>query len=463
MKAHALTVLLLCCLSTGVLADVIFVCPGGSWSMAKCWWVANSVPPQYRLPNPGETANIDTAAQVTLDISASPGILYVGGVPGSSNTFLQPANSLQAADEDLGPFGGFTQTGGTNAVASELLVESTYNLKNGSLMAPREAVTSVPITSSGYSAGTFVQTQGTNTVSDTLYLAAGPPVIMSTGTYNLHGGNLSASSEVVGDSGIGTFMQDGGTNRVRDDLTLADLPGSDGAYFLKEGSLSVHNDEDIGKSGKGSFQQNGGTNTSKGFMNLGLFVGGDGTYSLASGFLQVHVISVGNDGNGHFLQSGGSNTTDQLTLDTRGAGTADYVLSGNGILQVNGTEGIGYHGNATFTQSDQTEHTVTGTFRIGVEDSGLTQTYNLNGGELKTVDLFNYGVFNFSGGRLQGNIENDGLFVVHGPAFRYIVGDFYNNDTLKCDKATILAIAGNYVNRGIDTTCFIIHTTLFNP
>ena len=129
-------------------------------------------------------------------------------------------------------------------------------------------------------------------------------------------------------------------------------------------------------------------------------------------------------------------------------------------------ETIGGQGNGTFTQSDQTEHTVGDGLKIGDEDysgTGLTWTYNLNGGELKTGVLINYGVFTFSGGRLQGNIENDGLFVVHGPAFRYIVGNVYNEGTLKCDTATVLAIAGTYTNRGIDTTCFIIHTTLFNP
>jgi len=467
MRARALIVLLLCCLSTGVLADVDFVCPGGSWSTAKCWWVVNSNPPVFRLPNDGETAYVDTEAQVTLDISASPGVLYVGSVPRSTNTFLQPANSLQAADENLGPFGGFTQTGGTNAVANQLLVESTYNLQGGSLMALKELVTSVPIGASSYSAASFVQTQGTNTVSDTLYLAGGPPVIKSTGNYNLHGGRLSASSEVVGGSSIGTFMQDGGTNSVQDTLTLADLPGTDGTYILsKEGSLSVH-DEEIGRSGKGSFQQNGGTHTNDNFMNLGTEVGSDGTYSLALGFLQARYLGIGGRGNGHFLQSGGRLlVNEQLTLDALGGGTADYVLSGNASLAVNGDENIGIYGNGTFTQSGETEHTVAGNFRIGIEDvpgTALTWVYNLNGGELKPRFLINYGVFNFSGGRLQGDIENDGVFAVHGPAFRYIVGNLYNNGTLKCDTATVLAIAGTYTNRGIDSSCFIIQTTLFNP
>lgn len=473
MKTHALTAFLLCLGCAQALAQgVSYSCPGGSWSTAQCWIVLNSIPPQFRLPNPGETAYLPKIlSQVALDISASPGDLYIDAVPGSSGVFSQAANSLQATEESVGPYGVYLQTGGSNAVTNELLVEATYNLRGGSLTAPRESVTSVPI-AGYYSAASFIQSQGTNTLSDTLYLGAGPPVILSVGSYNLHGGSLQATSEVVGDTGVGTFMQDGGTNQVQESLTLGELPGSNGSYLLRDqGSLTVLLDDTIGKSGEGTFEQQGGTHANKNIIWLG-YDGGNGTYSLHSGSLQAHDINIGNNGSGHFLQSGGSNTIDQdLSLDARGTGAADYALSGTGMLAVKMDEHIGDQGNGTFTQSGVTEHTVGGGLVIGNEDlsgTGLTWTYDLNGGELKAGNatsggVINHGVFTYSGGRLQANIENDGLFLVHGPAIRLIQGNFYNNATLECDKATILWIAGDYVNSGIDNTCTIVHTTLFNP
>lgn len=467
MKRGALTVLLLCILPTRALADVVFLCPGGSWSNAKCWYVLGTSPAQFRLPNPGETVYITgIQSTVTLDISASPGLLYIDSVPKSSGVFSQPGDSLQAATENLGPFGAFTQTGGTNGVAGALVVEATYNLQDGSLTAQTESIVSVPVGTAVNSAATFNQ-NGTNanTVSGTLGLATGPPsFIKSSGTYNLSGGALSAVDEVVGESGVGTFKQDGGTNRVRHDLDVGKLPGSIGVYTLnKGGSLDVRVDEVIGNSGSGSFLQNGGAHTVD-FLEIGGLEGGDGSFSLSSGNLTARNETIGQFGNGHFLQSGGNHTVEnQLAVYDLLAGTAEYTLESTGILEVKGHEEIGVGGNGTFTQSGLTQHIVASTLYIG-SSAGHLAVYNLNGGVLKASALINSGLFNFSGGLLQANVENDQVFDVHGPAFRLIVGNFINNDRLTCGIGAVLGITGTYVNHGTDTNCHIIHINpLSNP
>ena len=61
-----------------------------------------------------------------------------------------------------------------------------------------------------------MQTGGTNTMSNSLYIGSG-------GTYNLSGcGLLSASSLYIGHYETGTFTQNGGTNNISGNLYLGD-------------------------------------------------------------------------------------------------------------------------------------------------------------------------------------------------------------------------------------------------
>lgn len=62
-----------------------------------------------------------------------------------------------------------------------------------------------------------------NTITNNLYLGANTG---SSGTYNLGGGALSASYELIGSSGTGEFNQSGGTNTVANTLTIAERAGS---------------------------------------------------------------------------------------------------------------------------------------------------------------------------------------------------------------------------------------------
>jgi Passenger-associated-transport-repeat len=104
------------------------------------------------------------------------------------------------------------------------------------------------------------------------------------GTIRMTGGSLSANrSEALGQSGRGTFIQSNGTNTITDGLWLGYYSGSNGSYNLSDaGQLSAAN-EYIGYSGQGTFTQTGGTNTAK-YMRLGP----NGTYLLSGGTMNIN-------------------------------------------------------------------------------------------------------------------------------------------------------------------------------
>ena len=73
-------------------------------------------------------------------------------------------------------------------------------------------------------------------MTDSLYLGYNTG---ASGTYTLSGtGSLSSGSEYVGYNGSGSFTQSGGTNSVTDTLALGYGSGR-GTYNLTGGSLSV--------------------------------------------------------------------------------------------------------------------------------------------------------------------------------------------------------------------------------
>ena len=75
------------------------------------------------------------------------------------------------------------------------------------------------------------------------------------------GGNLYTSNDVdVGDTGAGNFVQSGGSNSLGNDLYLGYSLGSSGSYNLS-GGLLIACDQWVGYSGTGSFTQSGGTQT----------------------------------------------------------------------------------------------------------------------------------------------------------------------------------------------------------
>jgi hypothetical protein len=253
----------------------------------------------------------------------------------------------------------------------------------------------------GYSGtGSHVQSTGSNTISDTLYLgyASG-----SNGIYNLSGiGSLTANFESVGHSGTGSFTQSGGMNTVSDTLFLGYGSGSSGTYTLSgTGKLSAFG-EYIGYSGTGVFTQSGGAHTVISDLFLGYGSTGIGTYNLSNtGSLSAINEYIGDFGTGSFTQSGGTHTVaNDLYLGNTSTGNGTYHLSNTGSLSA-GSEFVGYSGTGSFTQSGGT-NTVSNTLYLG-HFTGSNGSYNLNSGTLNVGAIVNgsgTGTFNLDGGTL---------------------------------------------------------------
>jgi fibronectin-binding autotransporter adhesin len=236
-----------------------------------------------------EAVIIDNTSAGNLGDSASPAGSFV----------LSAGQSLQVDGnyEYVGysGTGSFNQSGGTNTIngGSGLAVGAlsgavaTYTLSGGSLSING----GYEFVASHGSIGTFDQSGGTNSA---LSLYVGPSV-GSTGTFNLSGtGSLSVSdAEYIGYDGTGTFIETNGTNTINGTggLVLGVDSGSTGTYTLSGGLLSVSgNYEVVGNSGAGSFNQSGGTNTINGGsgLNVGSSSGVIATYTLSGGSLSIN-------------------------------------------------------------------------------------------------------------------------------------------------------------------------------
>jgi autotransporter-associated beta strand protein len=254
--------------------------------------------------------------------------LYLGANPGSIGAYgLSGSGRLSASAECVGSSGtgSFTQSGGSNSITYYLYLGSNagssgaYSLSGGLLSAYYgEYVGAWGCT------GSFTQTGGTNSVGGYLYLG-------SNGTYGLSGGQLAASYEYIGYSGVGSFTQTGGTNSIGYGLELGTNIGKASYSLSGSGQLSAPS-EFVGNSGTGSFTQTGGTNSIS--SNLYVGSGGNGTYALSgSGQLTAASEYLGSTtgATAAFQQTGGTNTTSLLSIGSGGS----YLLAG-GLLQVNG-------------------------------------------------------------------------------------------------------------------------------
>jgi outer membrane lipase/esterase len=127
--------------------------------------------------------------------------------------------------------------------------------------------------------GTLVQTNGTVTLTDKLYLGY---ETTSNGTYNLQGGTFTAAGAQVGVYGTGTFTQSAGTATISDTLTLAANSGSTGTYNLSGGTLNVGT---LTQNAGGTFNKTGGTvNYTQMNLQGGNFVGDLDNRTLLTGY-----------------------------------------------------------------------------------------------------------------------------------------------------------------------------------
>jgi hypothetical protein len=320
----------------------------------------------HYIQTAGQTVNNGSIGQFSIEIEG-------GNWSGTGN--------LSAMYEYIGKYGNgtFTQTGGMNTVTETLFLgyysgsSGTYELSGtGTLSAKNEYI-------GYYSSGDIKikQTGGTNTVTENLFIGY---YSGSSGSYELSGtGNLTAMNEYIGHSGIGFFWQPGGTNTVSNGLRVGTNAGSIGTYELSgTGKLSA-TFENIGVYGTGTFKQTGGTNTVTENLFLGYYSGSNGTYELSgTGKLSAMDEYIGFSGTGTFKQPGGTNTVSNgLRVGTNSGINGSYELSGTGNLSAT-FENIGVYGTGTFKQTGGT-NTVAESLFLGYY-SGSSGTYNLNAG-----------------------------------------------------------------------------------
>jgi hypothetical protein len=351
----------------------------GNWSEASNW-------DPNGTPSSSTDVYVENSGTANIDSSSDAKIVTIGA--GAIN--INSGGTLNAESIVNGTGTGTINIDGGTLVLSNNDIDidnfnvgyaasttGTFTLASGKTL----TTTSENIGNSG--TGTFTQTGGTNTTGEfCVAYDAG-----SSGTYNLSGGVLSASTQYpyVGYSGNGTFTQTGGTAKLRtlaigsqsgsngvytesdgitilNTLYLGSANGSSGTYNLQGGVLSVFNSEIIGQSGKGSFVQSGGTNQVTNGLYVGVYGGAVGSYDLQGGRLDVDSTEYigGFGGTGTFTQSGGTNTAPtQVIIGNSSSSSGTYTMTGGALL--GGSMIVRNNADATATFQGQGTVYMTGT------------------------------------------------------------------------------------------------------
>lgn len=321
------------------------------------------------------------------------GSLDVGDNAGG--TYNQSGGTLTAGRLSIGVYAGSTgmyaQSGGTVTAGSVVIggngATGSYSLsENAQLTASGEFI--------GYAGtGTFSQTGGANAVNSNLYFNG------SSGTYNLNAGTLSVGGNITtstSDStlniGNGALTVGGGNGSINvGNFVLGSIAGSNVNYTLTStglyqgfskvaGTLTAGNIT-VGRDGAGTFTQNG-TNVTTGAVTLAANAGGSGTYTLNSGTLNAAKITVNSSGNFNF--NGG-----RLVVGTF---TGNLVNNGGtlalGDTTIGSTNIVG-----NYNQSD------TGAFAVKLGGTGAGQFDTLNVSGIATLDgTLNINLFDLGSG-----------------------------------------------------------------
>jgi len=353
--------------------------------------------------------------------------VFVGG-PSTSGIYNLSGGSLSTDFLEMSYRGFFNQDGGTFTM-NQLPTNGrffNYNLSGSGIL---NVVGEARVES-------FTQSGGTHTDG----------ALSIWGYYNLSGGthsggtlNFNFTTSVYNKTGgILDFLTINQTvgNGIFNELTLGLNTGDLRAYNLSGGSLSATN-EVIGHSGSGTFTQSGGTQT-VGTLILGENGGSSGTFTQGGGSSIVGNLYLGrNSGSsGIYSQSGGSQTVGTLILGENGGSSGAYNLSSNGSLSAQ-NEFIGLTGSAAFTQTGGT-HSVASNLFVGFTENS-SGTYNLEGGTLSAGSIWVNpgGTFNVSGGTqtATGNVTNTGMVKTTNTDVTWN-GTFTNNGVYVSDPST---------------------------
>jgi hypothetical protein len=403
-------------------------CPkGGAWGNPDCW-ISGLTPKRG-----DEAAIFHVGGPVTLDTTLNLSAFSISGGSFETNGYSIRVQGgvLPLGEESIGGAGWattFDQTGGTNTTDGLGIVVGTYNLRSGTISAGGLAIA----TAAGGVEADFNQRAGTKVnltgvsllgvgvTAGTLNVAQGAS---SKGTYLMQGGTLSANVEGigVGSGSNGSFLQTGGVNTMSSlglvgklgSLFIATAPAATAEYTLTGSQSQLKADRElVGVAGVGTLRQEDGVNISA---------------------AQI----VGLNGIGTVIQSGGSNSTSVLSVG-QGPGSASasgtYNLSQNARLNAD-SETIGTAGRlgtaGTFNQFGGI-NTVKGTLLINQTGPAgplkALSRYTLQGGVLDASTVDNFGVFNYTGGLLHGNVtnENGAVFSTAGGSSLVVSGSFRN-------------------------------------
>lgn len=226
-------------------------------------------------------------------------------------------------------------------------------------------------------------------------------------------GSLSVNKQYIGKAADGIFNQLNGTNSVTQELYLGYAPGISGTYTLNgTGQLTVCHDralslaayEYIGYSGKGTVTQSAGTHNFTGYRGsfyLGFNAGSTGTYNLNGGQLQLSQLTpfdntesffyeyIGYSGTGVFNQSAG--------VHNFGPYGQDYPLNHKGMY-------IGYNsGSVGIYNLTGTGQLTTGDLSVGYNSDSQGE---LNIADQATATLNNLYLGQFGGSKGKLTVTN---------------------------------------------------------
>ncbi len=353
------------------------------------------------------------------------GELALGDGTGGTGIYNLSAGTLSAAAETLGNLGAatFNQTGGIHTASILSLGfgagSGTYNLSAGTLTANRDEFVG------GGGTGVFNQSGGNHTVgrldpSSSLYLGHETG---SSGSYNLSGGILAGSREVIGRDGSGSFIQTGGSNTVLGSLILAEASGSTGTYVLSGGTLSAESVL-IGDQGAAALTVSGtGVLTVTSEIVAGN-TGGAGI-NFTGGVINTPSIYTSGQPSLFNWTGGTLNITSDMTLDATDSSTwtgaafgRSLTLGSGQTLQVNGNEVIGTTGGFALTLNDGSSHTVTGNITLNSggaislsDNASLAFSSFTQAGGAFNGNLVNTGIYLYQGGQVNGKLINQGSAV----------------------------------------------------
>ncbi|MCX5654460.1 MAG: PEP-CTERM sorting domain-containing protein [Planctomycetota bacterium] len=333
-----------------------------------------------------------------------------------------------------GGTGTFSQTGGTNTVATLQVgrwYAGTYTLGGtGVLAAVNETV-------AAFAAGTFTQTGGTHTVTGTLAISP----TGAGGIFSLEGGRLTAAT--VNLSAGGTFRQTGGTFSA---ATFNQVGGT------VEGSLE----------NRGTFNYTGGTFTGR-LINMGTanfstdFTAGDGMENYTSLSVPLgRTLSFGGLG----LLNAGTLTLDGGVLSGPGPVTNDFggSMTAKGTVATdffnNGTLGLASLLSVSGAAANAGAITINATQNLRVAgDFTNTGSVTLNRGALTAATLSNgFGGILEGAGGVTATVTNSGGLIHASSTTPLVISSLAGGNTgggeIWVENAATLSVGTPFANSG---------------